>query len=177
MIRPFVNGVDTPACIGVAKRNDFYGSTVEHAMTTREWEGAVTVVDDAVVGFSIWDTDGKKPDLRHTILSFTCLDEPHHRKGFGRQMVQLVLDQVRSHGVRRLNVEAEPDNVGFYSKLGFVESRPITAVSPSFVHMSNFLEGGPEEWKEKEDVCQAACEANPAAVMELMLAALACRHK
>ena len=178
MIRQFTDA-DAAACVDVAKRSNFYRLAVVYAFGSRKWDGAVTVVDDAVVGFSVWAVDGKQDHLKHTILSFTCIDEAHRRKGYGSQMVEFIKAQMPTYGIRRLNVESEPDNVAFYTKLGFVKARPLTEMSPTFTPMACYIEGGPEEWKDAEDERHHMDVEHPRRLSDVMFAVAAIRgaHK
>jgi GNAT superfamily N-acetyltransferase len=58
-----------------------------------------------------------------THVSLLFVDEAYHRQGIGRRLMEYVLDYVKNEeGHRILTVNAAPYAVGFYHKLGFVDT-------------------------------------------------------
>ena len=52
-------------------------------------------------------------------MRMVAVDESHQGKGHGRALGSLLVEFARSHGIKRLCVNADRDKVGYYSSLGF----------------------------------------------------------
>lgn len=47
------------------------------------------------------------------------------RKGIGRQIVEQLLDDMRAHGIHRVELESKPGAVGFWERIGFHYDAPL----------------------------------------------------
>jgi GNAT superfamily N-acetyltransferase len=55
-------------------------------------------------------------------ISLLFVDEEFHKMGIGRKLIQEVQSMERTMGGYRLTVDASPYAVGFYHKIGFVDT-------------------------------------------------------
>ena len=82
--------------------------------------------DDQPVGFVMlsWDVEPQPPDINGPWFLWKLLiDHRHQGKGYGREVVQQVVDLVRDHGGTELltsHVPGDGGPAGFYARLGFV---------------------------------------------------------
>lgn len=72
--------------------------------------------DGSVVGFATW------VDAAGTIeLEDLFVDPGHMRRGIATALVNRIADVLRAQGVKRLEVTANPDALGFYRAAGFTD--------------------------------------------------------
>lgn len=89
------------------------------------WFRAV-YADDEPVGFVMlsWDVEPQPPDINGPWFLWKLLiDHRHQGKGYGREVVQQILDLVRRGGGTELLTSYHPGEggpAGFYARLGFV---------------------------------------------------------
>ena len=83
--------------------------------------------DGSVVGFATWArSDGV------TELEDLFVDPDWRRRGIAAALVGRIVDVVRAHGVRYLEVTANPHAQGFYDAAGFIDCGTAeTAFGPS----------------------------------------------
>lgn len=74
-------------------------------------------------------------DPPHWYLAVIAVDPPHHGRGFGRRLVEPVLELADQQGDRCFVETATLGNVAWYSRLGF----DVLTEQPSFP-------GGPAQW-------------------------------
>jgi GNAT superfamily N-acetyltransferase len=78
------------------------------------------------VGFVMlsWDVEPQPPDINGPWFLWKLLiDHRHQGKGYGREVVEQIVDMVRAQGATELltsHVPGEGGPAGFYAKLGFV---------------------------------------------------------
>ena len=78
------------------------------------------------VGFVMlsWDVEPQPPDINGPWFLWKLLiDHRHQGKGYGREVVEQIVEMVRAHGATELltsHVPGEGGPAGFYAKLGFV---------------------------------------------------------
>lgn len=78
------------------------------------------------VGFVMlsWDVEPQPPDINGPWFLWKLLiDHRHQGKGYGREVVEQIVDMVRGQGATELltsHVPGEGGPAGFYAKLGFV---------------------------------------------------------
>jgi GNAT superfamily N-acetyltransferase len=89
------------------------------------WFRAV-YADGQPVGFVMlsWDVEPQPPDINGPWFLWKLLiDHRHQGKGYGREVVQLIVELVRDQGATELltsHVPGEGGPSGFYARLGFV---------------------------------------------------------
>jgi len=101
-------------------------------------EGRTHVAEEngAIVGFATWaEPDGTQPDGtaadgtpedgtwadRSLELEDLFVDPRWMRRGVATSLVNRVVEVLRSRGARNLSVTANPDALGFYRSVGFVD--------------------------------------------------------
>jgi diamine N-acetyltransferase len=116
----------------VAHDQDRFVSSVADSMEeavewarAKPWYRAVYAGDEPI-GFVMlsWDVEPEPPDIFGPWFLWKLLvDARHQGKGYGREIVRMVVDLVRRDGATELltsNVPGEGSPAGFYAKLGFV---------------------------------------------------------
>jgi N-acetylglutamate synthase-like GNAT family acetyltransferase len=110
------------------------------ATDVSEQRTRVATIDGRVAGFSVvlphhgtaCELDGLfvEPDLMRT--------------GIGRALIADVVDRARTHGVRRIDVIANPTAIDFYTKVGFKRGDDVmTQFGPAFwMHLDLPWSGG-----------------------------------
>jgi GNAT superfamily N-acetyltransferase len=89
------------------------------------WFRAV-YADGRPVGFVMlsWDVEPRPPDINGPWFLWKLLiDSRHQGKGYGREVVERIVDVVRGQGATELltsHVPGEGGPAGFYARLGFV---------------------------------------------------------
>lgn len=61
-----------------------------------------------------------KRDEKHISLLF--VDQKYHKQGVGRALITYLADQLLSEGIQNMTVNAAPYGIGFYHKVGFVDT-------------------------------------------------------
>jgi GNAT superfamily N-acetyltransferase len=72
--------------------------------------------DGSVAGFATWAEDGGTVELEDLFV-----DPGHMRRGIATALVGRIAEILRARGVRRLEVTANPDALGFYRAAGFTD--------------------------------------------------------
>ena len=72
--------------------------------------------DGSVVGFATWAEAGGTVELEDLFV-----DPGYMRRGIATALVRRIAEVVRARGVRRLEVTANPDALGFYRAAGFTD--------------------------------------------------------
>ena len=70
-----------------------------------------------------WDVEPASPEINGVVFWKSLVDHRHQGKGYGREVVRLVLELVRDQGgteLRTSQVPGEGGPAGFYAELGFV---------------------------------------------------------
>ncbi len=77
------------------------------------WVGAFA--DKALVGFvhACWDGGN------HAFLLDAIVAPQHRRRGLGRQLVRVLIEEVKEAGCEWLHVDFEPELAAFYQRVGF----------------------------------------------------------
>ena len=52
-------------------------------------------------------------------IDWVAVMEIEHRKGIGREIVQLILEKLREGGARHVVLQSRPESVEFWEKMGF----------------------------------------------------------
>ena len=99
----------------------------------RPWYRAVYAGDEPI-GFVMlsWDVEPQPPDIIGPwFLWKLIVDQRYQGKGYGREIVGMVVELIRGEGATELltsHVPGEGSPAGFYAKLGFV---PTGALDPN----------------------------------------------
>ena len=99
----------------------------------KPWYRAVYAADEPI-GFVMlsWDVEPQPPDIIGPwFLWKLIVDKRHQGKGYGREIVRMVVELIRGKGATELltsHVPGEGSPSGFYAKLGFV---PTGALDPN----------------------------------------------
>jgi GNAT superfamily N-acetyltransferase len=72
--------------------------------------------DGSVVGFATWAETGGGIELEDLFV-----DPGYMRRGIATALVNCVAEIVRARGAERLEVTANPDVLGFYRTVGFID--------------------------------------------------------
>ncbi len=86
------------------------------------WRPLAVEADGRVVGFAIWAVD---PDDRSYWIGGLVVDAAEQRKGYGRAVVQALLDRARAGGHPSAALSYQPANTAaraLYASLGFAET-------------------------------------------------------
>jgi len=126
--------------IRVAPGQDRFVNSVADAMEeavewarAKPWYRAVYAGDEPI-GFVMlsWDVEPQPPDIIGPWFLWKLLvGAPNQGKGYGREIVRMVVDLVRREGGTELftsHVSGEGSPAGFYAELGFV---PTGALDPN----------------------------------------------
>jgi GNAT superfamily N-acetyltransferase len=81
-----------------------------------EGRSHVAVEDGAVVGFATWAESGGVIELEDLFV-----DPDYRRRGLAMALVARIAEVLRARGVKRMEVTANPDAMGFYRAAGFVD--------------------------------------------------------
>jgi GNAT superfamily N-acetyltransferase len=76
----------------------------------------VAVEDGSTVGFATWVQTAGTTELEDLFV-----DPGHTRRGIATALVDRIADILRARGVKRLEVTANPDAMGFYRAAGFTD--------------------------------------------------------
>jgi diamine N-acetyltransferase len=96
---------------------------IDHA-----WPKAI-YQDEEVVGFvmlSLFDPDIPKEDWPAYYLWRFMMAKDHQQKGYGKQVLDLIVDKCRKDGIRYLYTSCEIEGeqpYGFYIKYGFIDTK------------------------------------------------------
>lgn len=74
---------------------------------------------DEMVGFIMY---GRDPDDGLYYINRFMIDKNHQRKGFGREALKILLDELREDGVESVDIIHKPDNtvaIKLYRSFGF----------------------------------------------------------
>ncbi|PKM82853.1 MAG: hypothetical protein CVU89_01570 [Firmicutes bacterium HGW-Firmicutes-14] len=74
----------------------------------------VAVQEDRVIAAFVLINRGKEAEIRHA-----AVHQELHRSGIGRTLCKMVLDYVKAHGVRKIEVYGRNTAIAFWEKLGF----------------------------------------------------------
>jgi diamine N-acetyltransferase len=126
--------------VKVAPGQDRFVNSVEDAMEeavewarAKPWYRAVYAGDEPV-GFVMlsWNVESQPPDIIGPwFLWKLIVDARHQAKGYGREIVRMVVDLVRREGATELltsHVPGDGSPAGFYARLGFI---PTGALDPN----------------------------------------------
>lgn len=84
-----------------------------------------------------------RPDTQAAIIRLVAVVESEQRKGYGRTLQEKIEEYAHSQGVKRLLVNAAPDAIGFYEKIGFVpeswDPEELTGISKDSVQLSKAI--------------------------------------
>lgn len=118
--------------VRVALHQEEFVNSVEDAMEeavewahAKPWYRAVYAGDEPI-GFVMmsWDVEPQPPDIIGPwFLWKLIVDERHQGRGYGREIVRMVVDLVRREGGTELFTShgvGEGSPAGFYARLGFV---------------------------------------------------------
>jgi ribosomal protein S18 acetylase RimI-like enzyme len=72
--------------------------------------------DGSVVGFATWAEAAGTVELEDLFVDPGCM-----RRGIATALVGRIAEELRARGVRRLEVTANPDALGFYRAAGFTD--------------------------------------------------------
>ena len=74
--------------------------------------------DGSVVGFATWaETEGGRMELEDLFV-----DPKWMRRGIATALVNRICDELRSRGTDTLEVTANPEALGFYRSVGFIDA-------------------------------------------------------
>ena len=114
----------------------FVSSVAESLEEAVEWARAnpwyrAVYAGDEPIGFVMlsWNVEPEPPDIIGPWFLWKLLvDARHQGKGYGREIVRMVVDLVRREGATELftsRVPGEGGPAGFYAKLGFVPTGEV----------------------------------------------------
>lgn len=75
--------------------------------------------DDTLVGFLMYAQD---PDDGLYYINRLMIDEKYQSKGYGRQALEILIEHLRSKGIKQVDILHRPDNeiaIKLYRSLGF----------------------------------------------------------
>jgi GNAT superfamily N-acetyltransferase len=123
---------ETIVALRTTRDQERFVSTVAHSLEEaaeypqgNPWFRAV-YADEQPIGFVMlsWDVEPQPPEINGPWFLWKLLiDHRHQGKGYGREVVRLVVDIVRGEGGTELltsHVPGEGGPAGFYAKLGFL---------------------------------------------------------
>lgn len=123
-LEPSQKGNLTPNSISIAQ------SKFETRFRTR-----AICKDDEVIGFLAYCHEDEPEDLEHYWLFRFMFDKAHQGKGYASEALQLLIDEVRALGGKRLQTMHKPRNVNAgsaYKKFGF---REIGVLDDGDIHL------------------------------------------
>ena len=87
-----------------------------HVQSVLDQQVRVVERDGAVIGFSVTIPTGDGAAELDGLFVLPA----HMGLGFGRVLVDDAADNARAQGLQQLNVNANPNALGFYTRMGFV---------------------------------------------------------
>jgi diamine N-acetyltransferase len=138
---------DEVFALSLAPGQDRFVSSVEDSVQEAEayphanpWYRAIYAGDEPV-GFVMlsWDCVPRPPEIIGPWFLWKLLiDEHHQRRGYGRDVVRLVVDLLREQGAHELfsSYVTGDDGPGpFYERLGFVETGELDPVGEVIIRL------------------------------------------
>lgn len=89
--------------------------------------------DEKMVGFTMYGLDDE--DNRFWIIRL-MIAEDQRRKGFGREALKLIIDEVRQKGVPEIVLSTHPDNfkaIKLYESMGFIDTGEMDGNEEIFI--------------------------------------------
>lgn len=90
--------------------------------------------DDKMVGFTMYGPDDE--DDRFWLIRL-MIAEDQRRKGFGREAIKLIIDEVRQKGVPEIVLSTHPDNfkaIKLYESMGFIDTGEMDGNEEVFIY-------------------------------------------
>lgn len=104
---------------GIRNFHDFVNDERLHYLfQSGKYELYVAEDDGQIVGMI------SKRDLKHISLLF--VDSNYHKKGVGRALITYLAERLSEDGIEHMTVNAAPYGIGFYHKVGFVDTGSVT---------------------------------------------------
>lgn len=89
------------------------------AYAHKEMQPRAIYADDQMVGFVMYARD---PDDGQWYINRFMIDQKHQAKGYGREALRILIDQLRNEGVNSVDIIHKPDNhvaIKLYQEFGF----------------------------------------------------------